>query len=198
MAKKKENTMTEQQMAEEFIANQNKFYELYPDCPKPEPIPCLNLILKREYAEEILCGRKKFEWREFSEYYVNRLCEMKFYDYCDAHQDDEVFNDMMQYATSVRDVEKVLFHDYNGEWFLEVEVLAVHDVFATLDNAKYFVDTFNCHDLDKEAAFCARKIANGTMAEGEETEFFALELGDVLNTNLDELPEDRKKMKRKK
>lgn len=178
---------------QKFLQGEAELYEKYPDCPRPHVISCLSLITTLDYAIEILCGRRKFEWRKASEYYTNRLCETKYFDYYDAHQNDAIFVELSQYATYLHDVEMIRFHDYDAEWYLDVSVVGVCDTFATMENARNFVEEFNCYDLDEEAAWCAAH-----RAKGDETEYFAFELGEVLDTNLDDLPEDRKKTRKKK
>lgn len=175
------------ELTEEFAAAQAALYAKYPDCPKAGVIPCLCLTSTIDNAIEILCGRKIIEWRPLTEHNVNLFCEMKYFEYAEAHQDDDTFTLMSMDGKYIYDIEKVRFHDESLEWFLEVEIRSVTRVYATKENAKFFADTFNSHYLEKEVALCA------IHPETDITEFFALELGTVLDTNLDEMPKDRKK-----
>lgn len=164
---------------EDFLRRQGEFYERFPDCPRPLEIPCLDLVMKRKEALEILRGEKRFVWRVFSEFYEKKVCSMEFFAYAEVHKDDDVFNRLSRYAEYIRNVKKVCFHGCNGSWYLEVEVSAVHDFFADKDTAKKLREGYNCHDLDEEALYFARH------PEKEPTEYLALEISEVLNTNLE-------------
>lgn len=189
MARLKTNAKTEKEDME-FERGRKLFYKTFPDCPKPKEIERLNLIMKLDHAIDILTGEKRWEWRKASEYYFRRLFSQEVYEYAEKHKDDEKFQELYPYALTMNDVVTIHFHDYNNEWFLDVECTGTYDVFATEENAQFFREELNCHDLDDEAAWCAAYCE-----EGEETEFYAMELGEVLDTNLDDLPEDRKKKK---
>lgn len=175
----------------EFENKEKEFYTLFPDSPRAVEIERLNLILKREYAIDILTGAKKFEWRNVSDYYIKRLCAKGYFEWAEKHVDNPKYQELVPYADYINDVRTIHFHDYNNEWFIDVECEGVYEVYATEENAKFFREELNCHDLDEEAAWCAEHCA-----EGEETLLFALELGNVIDTNLDDLPEDRKKNKK--
>lgn len=175
----------------EFEKKEKEFYKLFPDSPRAVDIERLNLILKREYAIDILTGAKKFEWRTVSDYYIKRLCAKGYFEWAEKYVDDPKYQELVPYADYINDVRTIHFHDYNNKWYLDVECNALYEVYATEENAKFFREELNCHDLDEEAAWCAEHCA-----EGEETMYFTFELGNVIDTNLDDLPEDRKKRKK--
>ena len=66
---------------EEFAAARTKFFESHPDAPVAEDIECLNLVMKREYAEQILAGTKKLEFRDYKPFYVKKLIDPEVSDY---------------------------------------------------------------------------------------------------------------------
>ena len=43
----------------------------------PENIQCLNLIMKKQYALDIINGKKKVEYRNYSKHYFDRLYDKK-------------------------------------------------------------------------------------------------------------------------
>ena len=47
----------------DFKTMQEEFYSSHPDCPRPKEIEVLNLIMRREHAEEIIKGEKPVEFR---------------------------------------------------------------------------------------------------------------------------------------
>jgi hypothetical protein len=71
-----------------FERERARFFKEHPDCPKPKPIECLSLVMRKEYADEIIAGTKTVEVRDFSEYYQNRLYDKEFLAYEEKHLDD--------------------------------------------------------------------------------------------------------------
>ncbi len=107
-----------------FDAARKKFFEEHPDCPKPKPVECLNLIMRKEYAEEILTGIKTVEIRAYSQHYCDRLYDKDVLDYENAHWDDDLMRmQMIDFNDSVRTVKKSHCHNYNNSSVLEVQVI---------------------------------------------------------------------------
>ena len=46
----------------------DNFLKEHPDYPMPEPVECLNLIMKRENALAIINGEKKVEFRAYTQH----------------------------------------------------------------------------------------------------------------------------------
>ncbi len=163
-----------------FEAARKKFFEEHPDCPKPRPIECLNLIMRREYAEEILAGIKRVEIRSYSSHYCDRLYDKAVLDYEDAHWDDEVMRmQMLDFNDSVRAVKKIHFHNYNNSWFLDVECTDNNTVLLVDEQVQFLQDEYGFHDFDEELAGLNKRKAK------ERPIFFYFALGDILETNLD-------------
>ena len=107
---------------EQYFAAQDEFIEKY-RAPQWEPIEVLDLILRKENAEEILSGEKKVEVRKCSDFYLNRLTDKKVDKWMTEHRDDadmdmKAFDEFM---CATRPVLKIHFHDYNKSWFLDVK-----------------------------------------------------------------------------
>ena len=58
---------------EDFDAQVSAFKEKYPDFKPAKPIEVLNLIMTRKNAKEILEGKKKVEYRAYTDHYIGRL-----------------------------------------------------------------------------------------------------------------------------
>ena len=54
---------------EDFDAQVSAFKEKYPDFKPAKPIEVLNLIMTRKNAKEILEGKKKVEYRAYTDHY---------------------------------------------------------------------------------------------------------------------------------
>lgn len=162
-----------------FDAARKKFFEEHPDCPKPKPVECLNLIMRREFAEEILSGKKRVEIRSYSQHYVDRLYDKDVLDYEDKHWDDEVMRmQMLDFNDSVRGVKKIHFHNYNNSWFLDVECIENNTVVVNDDQVGYLQDEFGCHEFDEELSRLNKRKAK------DRPVYFYFAIGQVLGTDL--------------
>ena len=156
-----------------------KFFEEHPDCPRPKPVECLNLIMRREFAEEILAGTKKVEIRSYTQHYVDRLYDKDVLAYEDKHWDDEVMRmQMIDFNDSVRAVKKIHFHNYNNSWFLDVECVDNNTVLLVDEQVKYLQDEYGCHEFDEELERLNRRNAE------ERPIYFYFAVGQILGTNL--------------
>ena len=164
--------------AEYWAKKDAEFAKLYPDCPKPKDIECLNLIMRREFAEQILRGEKKIELRAFSEHYFNRLVDKDVSRYIMAHEDDEVFQDYLPCVSDLRQVKKIHFHNYNNSWFLDVECPINTQRFAIKRDAEFLYEKYGSDDL--------LQLTRDLDAKKEQNRpcFFVFALGKVLDTNL--------------
>lgn len=152
----------------------------YPDFPLPEPIETLDLIMKREYAIEILTGRKKIEFRDVSEHYCKRLLDKRVFEYVDKHMDDERFVELAAPVIDyVRPVYNIHFHDYNNKWFLDVSVDFNMMLAMTMENALYFKEEFNIDELMEDAEYAEAH------PDKEPLEYFIFKIDEVLDTNLE-------------
>ena len=162
-----------------YEAAREKFFEEHPDCPRPKPIECLNLIMRREFAEEILAGTKKVEIRSYSQHYVDRLYDKEVLAYEDKHWDDEVMRmQMIDFNDSVRAVKKIHFHNYNNSWYLDVECTDNNTVIVKDDQVRYLQEEYGCHDFDDELAALNRRKAE------DRPIYFYFAVGQILCTNL--------------
>ena len=164
----------------EFFAEQRaKFFAEHPDVPRPKPVECLNLIMRKEFAEEIIKGTKTVEVRSYSNHYCDRLYDKDVLAYEDAHWDDDLLRmQMIDFNDSVRAVKKIHFHNYNNSWFLDVECVDNNTVLLVDEQVKYLQDEYNCHEFDEELARLNKRRAN------ERPIYFYFAIGKILDTNL--------------
>ena len=162
-----------------FLEAQDEFFKTHPDVPRPEPVECLNLVMKKEFAMQILSGEKKVEIRSYSPHYIDRLYDKKVLEYEREHWDDELLRmQMMDFNDSVRAVKKIHFHNYNNSWYLDVE--CVENTAASVCDADvvYLREEYGCHDFDEMLAdFNRRKTKDRPL-------FFYFVIGEILGTNL--------------
>lgn len=155
------------------------FFKAHPDCPKPKPIEKLDLVMKKEYAKEIIAGTKTVEIRNYSDFYSSRLYDKDVLAFEDEHWDDELMRLMLlDFNDSVRAVKTIHFHDYGKTWYLDVECIDNNTVVVTDNQVQHLQKTFNCHEFDEMLADLNAQNAT------ERPIFFYFAVGKVLGTDL--------------
>ncbi len=164
---------------EEVLAQaRKKFFEKYPDCPVSEPVKCLNLIMKREFAEAIVRGEKKVEYRAYSKHYADRLYDKDILEYGTKIEEADL-DDYTDFARPIRVVEKIHFHPYNNSWWLDVECVA-NDIAAP---CKVDVDFLEEQFGDTELKGMQQEF-DRQKGETNRPIFFYFAIGKILDTNL--------------
>ena len=162
-----------------FEQCRKEFFEAYPDCPRPKPIECLDLVMRKEFAKEIIAGTKTVEIRSYSDFYCNRLYDKVVSAYEEAHWDDQLMRMMMiDFNDSVRAVKTIHFHDYGKTWFLDVECIDNNTVLVNNEQVSFLQEEYDCHEFDEILA--ELNAENAT----ERPIFFYFAVGKVLGTNL--------------
>ena len=162
-----------------FDRCREQFFKEHPDCPRPKMIERLDLIMKKEFALEILSGKKTVEIRKYTDHYCSRLYDKKVLAYEDEHWDDDVMRmQMIDFNDSVRGVKTIHFHDYGKTWFLDVECVDNNTVLLVDDQVKYLQDEFGFHEFDEMLADLNAQNAT------ERPIYFYFAIGKVLATDL--------------
>lgn len=162
---------------EEFAAAREKFFESHPDAPVAEDIECLNLVMKREYAEQILAGTKKLEFRDYKPFYIKKLIDPDVADYVQEHIDDD---EVLTFCNDIRQVGKIHFYNYNRSWYLDVEV-TFNDAFCINKmDVERLQKQYGCHDFDDDL----RDLEAMRVPDEERPWLFFFVCGKVLGTDL--------------
>ena len=164
--------MTEQEIIE---AQKKAFFGKYPDVKRSENIKCLDLLLKKEFAEAIVRGEKTVEFRDYSKHYCDRIYDKALVKYGDEHVAEEDMDDFLDFALPLRQVDTIHFHNYNNSWTLDVEVVDNWTVAVVKDEVEALQEAYNCHELDDLLADLEAKKAQ------DRPIFFYFALGKVLS-----------------
>ena len=162
---------------EEFFAARDKFFANHPEAPKAKEIDCLSLVMKKEFAKQIIAGTKKLEYRAFSPFYISRLIDKNVSNYIQANiESDEV----CAFCNDIKQAKKIHFHDYNNSWFLDVEI-EFNDAFALVkSDIEYLQREFDAHEWDNDLA----EYDKAGIPENERPYFFYFVIKSVIDTNL--------------
>lgn len=132
---------------EQYDKAKAELLKKYPDMPAPKPIECLNLLLRKTFAEQIIEGKKTVEFRDFSEYYCSRILDKDVTNWILEHEEED--EDASFFANNVRPVKRIHFHNYNNSWGLDVECKR-NDYMALIDkDVDYLREAYDCHELDE-------------------------------------------------
>jgi len=183
--KEKDMSRFDKLTEEQWIAAFDEFVEKF-NAPDPEPIMVLNLIMRKEFALQILKGEKKVEIRPFSEHYYNRLTDKKVDKWMDDHRDDEGMDKeaFEEFMCSTRPVGRIHFHNYNNSWFLDVRVTENALVGLTEDVVEDLQDRYDFHELDELLASYRKKEQGQKSDVVARPIFYYFGLGEVIDTNL--------------
>lgn len=158
---------------EDLVINQEKkaFFEKYPEVKRSENIKCLDLLLKKEFAEAIIKGEKTVEFRNYSKHYQDRLYDKALLDYGDKNIPDEDMYDFVDFARPLRKVETIHFHT------LDVEVIDNWTVAVNKDEVENLQMDYDCHELDALLEDLEKQKAKGRPI------FFYFALGKILSVS---------------
>lgn len=134
-----------------------------------------NLLMRREFAEQILAGEKKLELRDASDFYISRFL---------IEENGEYY--------MKPDKNALHFHNYNNSWFLDVEFTDLVLLEVTSKNIKK-IQKEGYHEFDEMLEEVKQDEKNNI----EPSYLFYFKLGKVIDTDLHK-KQDVNQPKRKK
>lgn len=172
--------MTYEEEYEEF----KKQYNM----PEAEDIECLDLIMKREWAEKIVRGEKKIEFREMSDFYAHKLIDKNVFEWKQkmlAEADEELAEKINDFCDPLKPVYKIHFHNYNNSLILDVDVKMDMVLVLDEDGINFLHEEFDCHEVDAEYWQFEDDLEDGKVTEDERPIYFIFEIDKITNTNIE-------------
>lgn len=123
-----------------------------------------DLIMKKEFAYQILRGQKQIEFRNFNTHYCKRF-----------------FAD--EKNLEFKPINKIHFHDYNNTWFLDVQMYGNVALMPLIEEERWYFDAYECSEAE---AVIDEASENKLKRNSKKTRwYFCLPIMGVINTNLD-------------
>ena len=136
---------------EDVDAQISAFKEKYPDFKPAKAIEVLNLIMTRKNAKEILEGKKKVEYRAYTDHYIGRLFDKDVLEFLKKHGEEEDVIKAQEdgIVDPLRVVKTIHFHDYNNSWYLDCDVLVNDTCIVMKEDIDFLHEKYDSHDLDE-------------------------------------------------
>lgn len=151
--------------------------------PMSKEIEVLNLVMKKCYALSIMKGEKTVEYRQYSDFYINRLYDkdvMKFHE--EHKENEEIDGEYGRYGMldAIRRVRKIHFHDYSNTWYMDVEVLDNNYIYLNKKDQEGMNEVYD----DQELGDMVKKLEEDGVSEEERPLLFYFVISRVIDTNL--------------
>lgn len=163
---------------DEYRKAKKEFCDFH-SCPITKPIEKLNLIMKREFAEQIIRGEKTVEFRAYSRHYIDRLVDKDVCNFVDMHGGEPIVQLMFHdFINEVRRAKVIHFHNYNNSWYLDVECVENGLISCVKEEVEYLKNVHNSTELEEELEYYEKGKIN------ERPYYFYFVVGNVLDTNI--------------
>lgn len=132
---------------------------------KGQTAEAFDLIMRKEFAYEILKGNKTIEYRDFTQFYAKRFC-----------------SDVKELKR--KPIYHIHFHDYNNTWFLDVAIESV-DICAVdcAPETRFYFESYG--DTTMEEALDIADDKQIKIDDKEALWTFCMPITAIINTNLD-------------
>ena len=110
-----------------FERARDAFFKEHPDCPKPRPLPLVDLVFSTEYephlgypSENIVEGFTRAFLYPYIEEYIDLFCDKDVIAYEKEHWNDELMRlQMLDFNTPVRPIRKMHLHSPHNTYWID-------------------------------------------------------------------------------
>lgn len=141
-----------------------------------QQVEAYNLLMKKEYAFDILKGKKCVEFRSFTEHYINRFLDKETMKRNDA-KGDVTLDDLESVVRA--DIEYLHFHNYNNSWYLDVAIQGIGFCCVDSQDIEPLAEQF-----DDFKAYLDDAKKHDQLPPDERPMMFYIVLAEVVGTNL--------------
>lgn len=141
-----------------------------------QQVEAYDLLMKKEYALEILSGKKRVEFRSFTDHYINRFMDKEVMKRNKAKGNPTIDELRAEVRT---DIEYIHFHNYNNSWYLDVAIEGIG--YCCLDSQDIVP---LAEDFDDFKAYLEDAKKYDKMPFDERPMMFYIVLAEVVDTNL--------------
>lgn len=139
-------------------------------------VEAYDLLMKKEYALEILSGKKRVEFRSFTDHYISRFMDREAMKRNKAKGNPTIEELREEVRT---DIEYIHFHNYNNSWYLDVEIEGIGYCFVDSQDIGPLAEEF-----DDFKAYIEDAKKNDQLPPDERPMMFYIVLAEVVATNL--------------
>lgn len=139
-------------------------------------VEAYDLLMKKEYALEILSGKKRVEFRSFTDHYISRFMDKEAMKRNKAKGNPTIEELREEVRT---DIEYIHFHNYNNSWYLDVAIEGIGYCFVDSQDIGPLAEEF-----DDFKAYIEDAKKNDQLPPDDRPMMFYIVLAEVVATNL--------------
>jgi hypothetical protein len=110
-------------------------------------VEAYNLLMRKEYAMDIVSGKKTLEIREFKSHYVDMFTDKE---QLKKNEELRKAGRVDECVEPFKSVSYVRFHNYDYSWILDVKIDEIGLSTMCQEDIEELAEAFNFHDYDKE------------------------------------------------
>lgn len=128
----------------EYMKRYEQFLNEHPDRPKKVDIFCLKHIVTKQYAEEVIAGKKRIELFEFNDYYKDCLYDKNMQKYMHEHNILD-----WEFVSPLRQVRRIRYQDAEVSWYVDVRIEYNDVMQMTEEDVRFIKEQFGWLEGDK-------------------------------------------------
>lgn len=128
----------------EYIKRYERFLNEHPDLPKKVDVFCLKHIVTKQYAEEVIAGKKRIELFEFNDGNKDCLYDKEMQKYMHEH---DILD--WEFVSPLRRVRRIRYQDAEASWYVDVSIKYNDVMQMTEEDVRFIKEQFGWLEGDK-------------------------------------------------
>lgn len=143
---------------------------------KGQQVEAYDLLMKKQFALDIIEGRKTVEVRSFTDHYISRFLDKEV---MKRNQKRKLKMNDPAYENEFKDIWFIHFHDYNNSWYLDVAIDTVGMcIVDSFDIERLMAEYPGFSDLLEDAK------KNDSLPDDDKPMIFYFVIDEIVATNL--------------